>query len=327
MQKKIIYFLIVVAFLLIILNLYVESNSSVNEVPIKQEVFTSQIDSLFISTLFKNGIIEEWVEAKSISNKRHDSLRHVFYVDVPEDLQIVSILSDVTKSFNKLPVEIISEERINYSKSALKIYSNNVLKFEAFLTPNPNIEREFAEISFLADATQLTVKEVKDLTQKITIPFTLLITPSEEINKSLSDNELNINSYSVHISDLIEEKQFKLSPESSRELLASTINNLISSFSNAKFFLIDKESDIYNSVAYSYVREKLAESNKVFIEKSRYIDLTDKTFNQIVSIFEFHCENGKSKQRRVLLLNLEDLIKLKPEIFKQRKTGNKFVQM
>ncbi len=327
MQRKIIYFLTAIAFVLIILNIYVESNPPNEKVEIVRELFINEIDSIFVSTLFNNGIIEEWIEAKPISNNRYDSLKHVYYVDVPKDLRVVSLLLDITQSFDKKPVVLTAEEKENYSRSSLKIFSNNVLKFEAFLNPSGEVEREFAEICFIADATRLTKEDLLERLTPVSHAFTLLLMPSEEAKDYLSGETLSNASYVLLVSDNIDDQAYVLNPKSSKNALGGKIDNLVSNFRTAKKMIIDEQSAIYNSVAYSYVREKLAERNSSFTGKSVFIDLTNKKFEQVVSIFEFHCENGKSKQRRELIISIDDLIKLQPYIAKQRKLGNKFVAM
>src|SRR3989339_866827 len=127
-QKKIINILIGASIILLLSNVVLDFFDKKNNKTNSGEITVAKIDSIFFSVLNKFALKEEWIKKKNIKNKKTDSLQYVFDIKIPQDIPIASLLKEMNYGFGEQPVEITSEEKINFGKTVLKITSNEHLK-------------------------------------------------------------------------------------------------------------------------------------------------------------------------------------------------------
>ena len=324
LKKKIIYILISLASLLLVINILIETFASSAEKPVKQELSKKQIERLFISSLLDNGISNKWISAKTISGKTFDSLTQVYYVNIPSDLRVVKLIGDISDKLDKKPVQIEAEEITNHSNSTLKLYSNGILKLQAYLTSTKEVYRESAEITFLIECIDCSYSELPHLLNSVTIPYTLLFSPTKDLKNSLDDIKNSIPSFAILIDDNMDDDQYELETDASKSKLSRNLINLISDFGRETKYIIDDKSAIYNSIVFPFIRDELSERKIKTSKLSDFTDLRDKPSDQIRSIFKFHCENGRGKQLRTLVVTLDEFFLLQPDIAKFERLGDKF---
>lgn len=323
-KKRVIYSLVIVAVILLLINIIVEFISTPEVIIVNNEIKTSQIEEIFISSLWTHGILEQWISAKVIDNAKYDSLKQVYYVDIPKDLQVVSVISGLSENFAGKPVKLVTEERVNHSNSTVKIYSNGVLKLEAFINQSDKIRREFSEITMIVKSGGSLDEEQQEKLKKVKISYTLLYTPTEDLLNEMDLIKKYSSSIAVLISNDIDDDKYEMEADANKSKLSRNVVNLISDYGRNRAYILDEQAEIYSSVAFPYVRD---EFNKRGIELKRlsdFVDLRGKPLGQVKSILKFHCDNGKGKQRRFLIVGLDDFFGLQQDIEKYRKLGNKF---
>ncbi len=326
-KKKLIYSLVIAAFILLIINILVETFSTPEVIVVKNELSCSRIDEIFITSLWDYGIVESWITAKDINNSEYDSLAHVYYIQIPQDLQIVNVIAGLSESFNKKPVKLVTEERKNHSNSTVKIFSNGVLKLEAFLDKADDLQREYAEISFIVQSPDQIDSDLKNKLEHIDIGYTLLFTPSIDLKNELEKIKKINSSFALLIDDDIDEDKYVLDTDDSKNKLARNVINIISDYGRNIPYILNEKSEIYNSVAFAYIREEFTKREIVLSKLSDYHDLRGKPIEQLKSILKFHCENGKGKQRRYLLVSITEFLNLKTEVKYYKRLGNRFSSM
>jgi hypothetical protein len=221
-------------------------------------------------------------------------------------------------------VQLEAEERTNHSNSIIKLYSNGILKLQAYLNNSKEVSREFAEITFLVQCTNCDYAELLERLRPITIPFTILFTPSIELKKNLEEIRKNNSSYALLIDDNIDDEKYELETDANKSKLSRNVVNLIADFGRDNNYILDDNSEIYNSIVFPFIRDELTERKISMSNLNDYIDLRGKPAGQIQSIFKFHCENGRGKQRRVLVLRVDEFLLLQPDIIKFGRLGDKF---
>jgi len=326
-KKQIIYSLVIISFVLIIINIYVDSNPGTHIVYSKPSTTIKNIETNFLKSLHEHGIKDEWISTKKIRKVKNDSLLYTYSIEIPKDLTIVSLISDISVDFKKMGLEIKTEEKKNYSNSILKIFAEDKLKLQANLIQSKDKFRDFAKVVFLIEGADFTNRDLPTALKTFKIPVNFLFIPSQELIDSSKYIAYLRLSYALLLNDDIEGAKFELDKNAQKNILSRNIKNIVSSFGKNKLYVIEGNSSLYNSVAFNFVVDEFEKRGVKLVKRSDFIELTDKPFEQILSLFEFHCDNGKLKDEKVIIIDYDDFLKLQPAIKKQKKIGDKFYSL
>jgi len=308
------------AVLLLVVNLLVGILNEAPEIDTNnREINTSGIDSLFLFSLHSFGINNDWIKEKR-SKKNINS----YLVDVPVDLSIPVILTELNINFNNKGVKIISEEENSSGKTETEFYVGNEVRLKSEFRYDDTIHRIAGTISFILSNYKLTDSE-DSLFLDIPEPFSPLMLPSTknfDITRFITGKK---KTFSILLNDDITEIKYKLRDYYSQDRIKSTLFTIIQDFSGASFFVIDDNSDLFHSKVFTLIKEELGKRNIKLLKLRELIDLEYKNELQIKSDFDYLMKNMDDGGNRIIVVNYEGFEKLIPEINRFRKIGYKVV--
>ena len=97
------------------------------------------------------------------------------------------------------------------------------------------------------------------LNKVLNIPelFYTVLTPKDESKKRLSQLSKAGKRYALLLDDNITELNFKLSSSYSDDKIKKSIKEIVGTFYNAAFFIIDDRSDLFESKKYPLIQSEL----------------------------------------------------------------------
>ena len=251
-KRKIIYALISFSLLLIFGNIILEKYYY-DDVVIVQEISRNEIEEKFLTALDNYGIIQEWVTRSTSKKNLSDSLEYIYKIKFPSEISIASFIKDVNANIVDQSVEIESIEQRNLSNSEIKIYSNKILKLVAKLIHDRKIKREYAEYRFIVKIDDQINDEMFNELSKLYLNYAIAFIPSEfssEVQEKLERD------YMVLLNDEIDDSQFILDEDYSKQRLVNVIKEIIITYGRNTIYLIDETSILYNSKIYSLIKEE-----------------------------------------------------------------------
>ncbi|MGK9476547.1 hypothetical protein [Melioribacter sp. OK-6-Me] len=326
MNYKLTYYLIGTAVILLIINLSVDlflnkQNNSIDHVVGEFEV--QVIDSVFNAILDNHGIDKDWISKKKIKISNEDSIHHKIIVHLPEDLPIPLILRDLEYAIENDMTSFVSEEKKIYGETELRVYSNEKLKLLADLIPDPKIKREQNNLAFIFYDVETDNTEFTDI---LNMPYRFAVgfIPSEESKIAADSIDKYDKDYVVLMNDEIS-SDYRIKIRSHKKVIDNAIDKIRIDFPHALFFMIDKNSELYNSPVFNYVEEKFNKKGIALKINSDFILLDDEDKDELVSRFKYYCEDKTGDKTKVFLITPENFKVIKPEFDKYRKKGYRIV--
>jgi hypothetical protein len=211
------------------------------EKPVREQtdLSSSQVDSLFLYSLNRFGLSNEWI--KEVQNWQTDKS---YIVRLPNDLSIPVVLAEInTISFGK-DLTFSSVEKDFSGRTRLTLNRRDKIILSAELKYDEDIFRTKRTLAFIIKDFELSNSE-DSLLLEIPEPFTTLIKPATE-NISLIKYITGVGkTYSLFIDDEIPELKYRVNESYSQKRLKSSLHSIVRDFSDASFFLIDDNSDFF----------------------------------------------------------------------------------
>ena len=324
MKKNLIYILVVCAVLLLVANLVIKLIQKEEEpVVLVQELSTRRIDSIFNSAIAKFNLDSTWIEKIFIDNSGYDSLSYVYKIDLPNDLPPVKVLRELhTKFFNR-PVNLISDEKIVNGYTTLNIFSEDNLKLQASLKKNEDLVRRHTEHALvLQNFSELNAPEQQKLFHS-GINFSVLLIPSAESDSLISSIKKFEKTYSILISDQIEDSKYQLTPDQSKGAMEESVRYIYWNYPEAQLYLVSNSAAIFNSASYNFVHDQFLSREITLRPVNQIITLPNK-YGEAESRMDFYLESGKGKEGKILLLTAEYFLRLEGKLLDAKKKGAKF---
>jgi hypothetical protein len=285
----------------------------------KSKLSNAEIDSLFRFSLKSFGLLDDWIK-ESKSSKADYSYK----VKIPKDLSIPVILAEINSNFWESGVTINSVEKIFSGRTIIEIKLEDEIKLRADFDYDQNIFRSAGTAAFILENFELSSFE-DSLLLEIPEPFSPLLIPSTEnliLSKFIIDKQ---KTYSLLLNDDIPELKYKLKDSYSQNRLKGSLLSIINDFSSATYFFIDDQSDLFNSSAFSYLKDELVK-RKIKIVKLSYLQkLNFSEMNVLISSFDTFMKNTEEGESITFLISADNFRNLLPEIKSYRKVGYKFV--
>ncbi|MCF8242518.1 MAG: hypothetical protein K9J16_14165 [Melioribacteraceae bacterium] len=323
MQKKFVYILVGVSVLLLIINVSLEIYNKPDDVKILTEIRTKTIEEKFEEVLAGFGIEESWIEKKIIENKNYDSLNQVYYVKIPKQLPIPMILKDISKAFDKDPVEFKIEEKISGGNTVLQVISGENVKLYSYLNVDEKAVRKSNKLAFIVVNISANDESGFLKLMQMHFPLTVMITPSienENVVKLIKDSGKWM---SVEISDRITDDKYELNVDDSKDKIKRSIKNIVSQFGTNSIYFIDMDSKIFNSILYNFLKDELSSYKIELRKRSEFIILPSGNNVEVKSIFKFHAEDG-NESNKAFIIDHNDLENMIPIIEEYLKKGFEF---
>ncbi len=321
-KKRIIQILFTLAVLTLVANLIVAKyfKGSI----IKEKDFNSNvINDQFLNDLQNFGLKKEWI--KDLSKDETNGSIYSYKIDLPKDLPIPVVLSEIYSSLFSSGVKIQTIEKIIGGKTILNISTEKGLKLSAEFNYNENIRRNTGNIGLLV--FNLEKLGVKDINAVVNFPQTLVaaIIPSKESIQLASDLIDNRKALAILLNDDIKDPDYRLSKDYSNYRLNLAIKSIVSDFSNAIFFVIDDHSKIYQSPAYNFIQSEFSKRNIKLIPLSFLTVIPDGNKADIKTNFKRLVMKTHIGDNKLVSIYADDFGILKPEIFSLIKIGYKFI--
>ena len=255
------------------------------------------------------------------------SISKQFYVKLPADLSIPLIIKDVNNKIENDITGFVSEEKKIFGTTEIRIYTNELLKLKATLIPDSSTIRKRSELSFIiSDAFDLGGS---DFNSFLSIPYKLCtaVVPGPE-NIVKADSLKNYSKeYIALLNNDMTDTKFKLGSGDQKELLKNSIFNIIDGFRDAVLFSIDERSRLFNSTIYNYVRDEFKKRKIELVRLNEFILLQAEEDNELISKFKFYCDDKQNPTQKIFLVSFEDFLKLRTELERFRKKGNKVIPL
>lgn len=326
MKKNAIYFLTGFAIVLVLLNAIVTKVNEPAKEELKIEDYCSEVDSLFFLSLEPFALNANWVQLKTLKKNKFDSIKYYYSIQVPADLPIPIIVKQVFLNFQNRNSTITSEERKNHQKSFISIESNNHIKLIAEFEKNNSLIRKTLSIQFLIDCSNGLSDELLDSISELLIPVNLMLIPSKNLDGIFEKIEGLGFSYSILLTDKAEDKEFNLSGVIDKTKIERVIKNLSAKFKDAKYFVVDRNSSIYNSSVYNFVLAEFAKKGISLVTQKSFINLETKDTDDAISLFNFHTAQVDSTYSKEIMVSPNIIVKLSSQIKLAKMKGVKFTQ-
>ena len=308
------------ALLLLIANLVVGIVEDSSEtLPGKKEIKGSEIDSVYLFSLYSFGISKNW-----ITERKNSKINKSYFVKVPTDLSIPVILVELNSNFMGSDVKIISEEKNFGGETETKLSLGNKVKLISKFSYDDKIHRRADTISFVLKDYKLNDSN-DSLMLNIPEPFSPLLKPSMQnfdISKFIAGKK---KAYSILLDDNITEIKYRLQDNYSENRIKATLFTIIKTFSNAAFFVVDDKSDLYNSDVFKLIKNELDKRNIKFLKLNNLANLQYENDVQIKNDFDNLMKNMEDGESLILVVDYEGFENLIPEIKRFRKIGYKIV--
>ncbi len=327
-SKLLLVVLFCLAILLLFFNLAIDKYSQKEETLFVNELSAATIDSVFNSILSEYSISREQIKKIKPPYKKCDSLAAAYSISIPKDLPVPVLLHEVFNKLNKENTRFNSIEKAINNYSVLEISAAGNLKLYAEFKTDKNLLRENGKLSFaLTGVENLNKDELQTL---IDFPefLSLVILPSQK-NKDLSA-QINTNKKEaiLLIDDSIEDSEFKFVKDYSRRRLKISVRLTIGAFQQSKFILIDDQSQIYNSPAFSFLEKEFdVRGGYNLIPLSVFERLDSDTEEKVVEQFRIGTKNLSKTDTRLFLCNMKNFYALLEELRRLQKSGVKIIPL
>ncbi len=323
-KNKIIKILFTLAVIFLIANLVMDKVTTSDKTTNLKNENPDIINVKFLNTLSSFGLQKDWIKVIRKSPEKEKSA-FSYSVAIPKDLPIAVILEQIYKTFDTTNVHLDSREKVIGGETVLKIFSGKNLELFADFNYSEDISRNAGSAGFLI--TGINQLNKKDITEfiKSSESFAIVLVPSKVSAQIVSELAGSRKEYVVELNDDINEINLRLRKSYSHYRLNNAIRAIIGNYSKAAFFVINSQSEIYNSLSGKFIANQFAKRKIKLIPTDSLIQLNTGRDREIVSSFESIMRDTKRGDYKLIMIPAEKFTLLKPDIVRLRKIGYKFV--
>lgn len=322
--KKIALILFALVLLLLIANLIVKNFYNDEQPKDRRPLSGVEIDRVFHQALNNYGFSKNWIVKKKIRKVSGDSLYATYLVNVPENFPIPLILLELQDLFWDNDVNLKAEEFTSANKTLIKISSQDKLKLAAEFSYNEHTIRAYGTVSFLVYDFPFDDENKKDELLKTPEPFYVVLSPSTSSKNQIDRINKSSKRYAILLDDNIDELEYKLDGKYSEDRLKRSIREIVGTFSNAVFFIIDDHSDLYESDKYKFIENEFRKRNIKIVHKSKLSSLDANSLN-VDGKFQGFMLTVKKSDEKDLLVSADEFLSIAQLIPSYRKIGYNFI--
>lgn len=322
-KQKIIQILFILAVLLVVANI-IASKFSVKPVNAKLEnVSPDIVNAKFLGAINDFGLKKDWITL--LRNKKSGSSDYNYSVNIPKDLPIPVVISEIYDAYITSNVKLACTEEKTGGETVLKINSDNRPVISAVFNYDENISRNAGSIGILVKGLELLKKKDMDALIEFPQTFAAILLPSQNAI-AVSDSLLNNRKeYAVLLNDDIKDLDYKLSGGFTRNRIKLVIRSIIGAFPDALSYIIDDNSGLYNSPAYPFIKDEFAKRKINLIRESSFIQIEEGRAGEVSSQLWDIVKPTRTGDEKIVMVNADDFVLLRPKIFSLIKIGYKFV--
>lgn len=324
-KKKLIIYLLIIALALLVVNIAVDLFKTKVSKPNQSELTRAQIENTFWKVLDDYGVDASWVKKKKFREENEDSIAVQFLVTLPAEIPIPLIIKDINNVIEKDITGFVSKETQIFGATEIKIYTNELLKLKATLTPDKKLIRQKNEYSFIiSDAFNLNDKKFNSFLN-VNYPMSAAVVPDPDAILKADSLQRFSKEYILLLNDDIDDSKMKLVQEYQKELLRSSIRNILASFAKAKYVTVEERGSLFNSPIYNFVRDEFKKRKSIVLPLSEFIRLEMEDEQELLSKFKFYSEDTTASRQKIFYLTLDNFGKILPYLAKYKKQGSKIV--
>ena len=322
MQRKIIYSLLSIAIFLLFANIFIELLSN-NDKAAYSSVTKANIEKKIKLVLKSFAIDEDWVSKIELKQPL-DSAKYFWKIRLPKSIKQPVLLNEIEQAIIDLPLVLQASEESIGGNTILKIFHSSKVIYYGKLIYDSNIEREFSRVAFFVQ-TNSELDSIELAESKTFVPSVeLLIALNENCNRIVNQSKRFQLHYSLLLDDDISD-EYAMDENDSKAALIVSVKKIIREFSDSKNFIIDVNSDLYNSKIFPLIESEFRKRNIKLLKKQNYHNFLNKPFDEQISLLSYYCESNKSKDVQKIILSMRDLLQLKEKILNERLKGHQFV--
>jgi len=320
-RKNLLISLFILAIILIVASIIFKANL-VAVVSDEDSIDRNEISERFKKILDEFDIENKFIRENKLKDKYSGQEFSNIKVQVPKDLSIPEILEDVFQSFKKDSLIIQSIEKVKGGKSTLSLKMGHSILLQAEFDYSKDYSRNNGYIAFILNDVDPASESTSALIES---PEKLnsLIRPEIKHLQHLEFISKSGQQFSVLVDDDITEQKYRLGPNFSEQRIVTVIKTLVSDFQKAVCFIIDDNSNFYNSPNYEILKRELSKRNIKLVRKSEFVNL-----NYDESFIDSFNERMRSLNRGgsiVFLVSEESYVALNDEIKKYKKKGYRVI--
>ncbi|MDP2039270.1 MAG: hypothetical protein Q8L04_17965, partial [Ignavibacteria bacterium] len=316
---------LIIALTLLVVNVAVDLFTTKVSKTSQNELTRAQIENTFWKVLDAYGIDASWVKKKKFREENEDSISVQFFVTLPAEIPVPLIIKDINNVIEKDITGFVSKETQIFGATEIKIYTNELLKLKATLTPDAKIVRQKNEYSFvISDAFNINDKQFSSFLN-VNYPISAAVVPDPDVILKADSLPRFSKEYILVLNDDIDNSKMKLVQEYQKELLRSSIRNILASFAKAKYVAVEEKGSLFNSPIYNFVRDEFKKRKFAPIPLSEFIRLETEDEQELLSKFKFYSEDTTVARQKVFFLTLDNFEKILPYLAKYKKRGSKIV--
>ncbi len=278
------------------------------------------INERFLKSLFNYNIDSSWISEKKIKPGSDDSLKYYYSVKVPADLPIGLLLKEIENQFDTSEINIYSTESKSDKSTEVKISSGGLLKLQSNLKYNREIKRSTDSVAFIISGISDLNKESLENLLLIPEHFACILIPSKQSQDLFAKLKESKKESAILLNDDISELEFKLKKNYSDNRFKNSVKSIIGKFYSASFFIIDENSDIYNSRHLDMIRTEFKKRNMTLVEGKKIRVLINSSPENIKTEIQSNKDPVK-----IYKISAEEFIEMPPFLASLRKIGYKFV--
>ena len=320
-RRNLLISLFVISIILILLQILFSIYNSDSK--LKNEIVSApEIRDRFLNILYDSGIEESLIkELKTEEKFSGEDISH-FKIQVPIDLSIPEIFLSIYQLFGKDSLQISSVELKKGGKSILNINSNEITLLKAEFDYSKKAFRDRGSIAFILKNTNPADASTIELIESPT-KLNFLLKPNITYLQHLDFIKENGKQFSMLIDDEITEQKYKLGSGFSQNRIVTVLKTLVTDFYSAAFFVIDDQSEFYNSANREIFTNELKKRGIKIFEISDFVNL--QMDEQLINNFNEIIENLNSDDGIIFLVDEKTFSSLDSDIEKYRKKGYKIV--
>lgn len=327
-KRKFILVLIFISIVLLLLNIIIDKFQKSEPEKTAYEATVQQVDSLLAIVFDEYGFQNEWINKIAVNNKDYKPLNYIFQIYVPREIPIPIFLADLQQKFNSKYFSLdINEIQFN-GKTEIKIFSNNKLKFLGYFNPDSKTQRVGSSFVFILEDGNALSESDFNILDKINIPISILLYPSEESAEIITEIEKHNNlGYSIILNDQISGIKYSLSESLSRERIKGSIHSITTDFSSANIFLYNPHTAPATSIGFSFIKNEFLKRGIELTTKNVFTDYCNLEQKELLSMFKFLHESNQNKEPVKILISINNLELLGSKINSYKKKGDKFLPL
>lgn len=290
-------------------------------------VTQDSIEVKFVNTITGLGIKPEWIRKKAIRTKNTSQPDSLFQVIVPSDLPIGVILVELNKQFVPDTIKLNSTEKEIKGSTDLVITADKKTKLIANFIYNKSNARTTARAAFVLSGIEKEKQKEQERIIQLPEELSFMILPVKANVDLVKTFKQNHKDYVVLINDDIKEPNFKISPRFTKGRIINAIKDIVASFKDAKYCVVDNNSGLADPEIYKLISSEFLKRNIKVILSGSFKMIEGKNDDDLLNKFNTELNSIRPEKIELFIMNIDDFNTVADSFQAMRKKGLKYVSI